>query len=60
MDTPEEEKDYIPFFDENRTEYCNVSVKLEQLEDEDIDPRYFVVIWIYKTIGTKKQIYFDV
>jgi hypothetical protein len=59
MDTPEEERDDLPVFEEKGAAYGNVSVKLEQLEDTDIDSRHFLGIWIYQMAGTKKRVFFN-
>jgi len=59
MDTSVEELEYVPSYSERKTEYCNVSVELEQSEDEDLDARYFSGIRIYKTTGRKKMKYFE-
>ena len=59
MEASEEELRYVPYYSGRKTEYCHVSVKLEQLEDEDLDARYFTGIGICKTAGGKKKNYFE-
>ena len=58
-ETTEEEAAYEPYFENSISQYCGVSVKLEQPESEDIGPDHFSWIGIYKKDGNKKTIFFD-
>ena len=58
MEVSEEERQYVPSFDEQKTDHCGVSVTLEQPEDEALDARYFSGIRIDKTTGGKKLEFF--
>ena len=59
MEASEEERQYVPSYNEQKTDYCGVSVKLEQLEDEELDARYFSGIQIYRIMGSKTLEFFE-
>ena len=59
QEATDEELAYNPYFKNSTSQCCDVSVKLEQFEDEDIDPNHFSWIRIYKKNGNKKTAFFD-
>ncbi|MBR6430313.1 MAG: hypothetical protein IKS27_03785 [Oscillospiraceae bacterium] len=59
QESTDEELEYDPYFKKSNSQCCGVSVKLEQFEDENIDPNHFSWIWIYKKDGSRKTVFFD-
>ena len=57
--TTEEQKEYIPSFENSKAEVGNFTVALEQNDAEDIAPELFLGIRIAVKNGQKKRIIFD-
>ena len=57
--TTEEQKEYIPSFENSKAEVGNITVALEQDDAEDIAPELFLGIRIAVKNGQKKRIIFD-
>ncbi len=59
QESTDEEFVYTPYFKSSTSQCCSVSVKLEQFEEEDIDPNHFSWIRIYKKNGNTKKVFFE-
>ena len=59
IESSDEKKAYIPHFNENKAQDGNVSVKIEQNDEADVDSALFSNICVYLSSHDRKRLYFE-